>query len=62
MRVKKFTQAISTRHASGVIIFLDFEGSSARVVFECNRVIEGSRARARARNVRAILAYSAIVV
>ena len=30
-RVKKFTRVISTRHASGVTIFLEFEYSSARV-------------------------------
>ena len=54
-RVKKFTRVISTRHASDVTIFLEFEYSSARVQeLECSsglRVpgLESSSARALAR-------------
>ena len=55
MRVKKFTRVISTRHASGVTIFLEFEYSSARVQeLECSsglrvRGLESSSARTFAR-------------
>ena len=46
-RVKKFTRVISTRHASGVTIFLEFEYSSARVQeLECS---SGLRVRTFAR-------------
>jgi hypothetical protein len=54
-RVKKFTRVISTRHASGVTIFLEFEYSSARVQeLECSsglrvRGLESSSARTFAR-------------
>ena len=54
-RVKKFTRVISTRHASGVTIFLEFEYSSARVQeLECSsgrrvRGLESSSARTLAR-------------
>ena len=54
-RVKKFTRVISTHHASGVTIFLEFEYSSDRVQeLECSsglrvRGLECSNIRARAR-------------